>query len=178
MAEFITVARPYAEAIFRLSAEEGSYQEWSDALAVLGSIAQDTRVSDMLNNPKLAKDEVKQLLLEVLGTRTTDKIKNFITIILDNRRFVILPQIAALFEAMRAEHAGIASAQIETAFAIDNGEVTKLITQLEKYFKQKIEAKVAVNPELIGGVRVTVGDEVIDASIRGKLSSLAASLKS
>lgn len=178
MAELITVARPYAEAVFRLSAEEGACQEWSDALAVLAYVAQDARVSEAVSNPKFTQQAVQQLLVDILGARTTDKVKNFITLILDNRRFVLLPLIAELFEAMRAKREGVAKAQIETAFAMDNSEVAELTTQLEKHFKQTVEAKVEVNPELIGGIRVTVGDEVIDASIRGKLSSLAASLKS
>jgi F-type H+-transporting ATPase subunit delta len=178
MAELITVARPYAEAIFRLSAEAGSDQAWSEALAVLAYVAKDVQVLDAISNPKLTLQEILSFLREILGECMTDEVTNFITLILNNRRFVALPLIAELYELMQAQNEGIAKARIETAFAMDNSELAELTMQLEKHFKQKIAAKVEVNPDLIGGVRVTVGDEVMDASISGKLFSLAASLKS
>lgn len=178
MAELITIARPYAEAVFRLARDAGTYQQWSEALAVLAYAAQDGQVSAAVNNPTFTKKAISMFLSDIVGKQTTDEVKNFITLVVENRRFIMMPCVAALFESMRAENEGVAKAHIETAFVMNNSEVAELTTQLEKHFKQKIEAKVEVNPELIGGIRVRVGDEVIDASIRGKLSSLAASLKS
>lgn len=177
MAELITVARPYAEAVFCLAREEGLLQEWSDTLHILAYVARDAQACEFVSNPKFARAQVVGFVLDILGEQVTDQVKNFITVVLDNRRFTVLPQIAQSYEAMRAESEGIAKARIETAFAMDNSEVAELTTQLEKRFKQKIHAAVEVNAELIGGIRITVGDEVIDASIRGKLSGLAASLK-
>jgi F-type H+-transporting ATPase subunit delta len=178
MAELITVARPYAEAIFSLSIEKNAYHAWSEALAILAYVAKDGQVVDAFSNPTLTLQAILAFLEGILKERMTDEVKNLMTLILANRRFVALPLIAQLYEAMHAQSAGIAKARVETAFALDEHELAELTAQLEKRFKQKIAAEVEVNPNLIGGVRVTVGDEVMDASINGKLFSLAASLKS
>ena len=179
MAELITIARPYAEAVFRVAQEEKTHQAWSEVLAMLAHIAQNTDVMNVVDHPKLMFDEVLQFLLEIIGPESvTQAMKNFITVILENGRFKTLPLVATHYEDMRAQLAGVTKVTIETAFAIDDSKLKALKTQLEKHFKQKIEAKVVEHSELIGGVRVIVGDEIIDASIRGKLSSLAASLKS
>ena len=178
MAELITVARPYAEAVFRLSADTNSHQMWSEVLAALALVAQDKQVIDVVSQPQLTQQDILAFLVSILGERITEEVKNFITLILNNHRFVLLPLIADVYESMRIQSEGIAKAQIETAFAMDDSEVAELIVQLEKHFKQKIAATIEVNPSLIGGIRVTVGDEVMDASISGKIMGLAASLKS
>lgn len=179
MAELITIARPYAEAVFRVAQEEKAYQAWSDILAVLAHIASDTETAAVMSHPKLKQEDALHFLIEGIGSAVvTEKMKNFITVILENGRFKALPLIAEHYEALRAKLAGVTTVTIESAFAIEDSQLNKLTTQLEKHFKQKIDAKVVEHSELIGGIRVIVGDEIIDASIRGKLSRLAASLKS
>lgn len=178
MAELITIARPYAEAVFGVAHEDASYEAWSEVLAMLAHIAKDQTVADIVTHPKIDAVEIMQFLREMLDSRMTDKVQNLIATVLENRRFAIFPHLFDQYEMMRAEHENVAKVTIETAFAMDDKEVAELKTQLEKHFKRKIEAKVTVHSELIGGIRVTVGDQVMDASVRGKLSSLAASLKS
>ena len=90
----------------------------------------------------------------------------------------MLPQVSELFEQLKAQHEGVLEANITSAFDMNDGQLKDLVKNLEAKFKRKIEAKVFVNPELIGGVKVEIGDEVLDASVRGKLEAMAVALKS
>ena len=96
----------------------------------------------------------------------------------ENKRIAVLPQISQLFEQLKAQHEGVLEAKIVSAFAMESKQLKKLIDDLEKKFKRKIEAQVSVDPELIGGIKVEIGDEILDASVRGKLEAMAVALKS
>ena len=99
-------------------------------------------------------------------------------LLIENKRIVVLSQISQLFEQLRAQHEGVLEAKIVSAFAMENRQLKKLVEDLEQKFKRKIEAQVSIDPELIGGVKVEVGDEILDASVRGKLEAMAVALKS
>jgi len=178
MAELTTVARPYAEAVFRLAKEARTVAAWSDALAVLAAVANDEGAAALAADPKFQAQQVKNLLVDILGSLANAEGKNFITVLLDNRRFNLLPKIAELFELLKAAEEGAVEAHIETAFIISLAQIDELTAILTKRFNRTVTAKVTVAPELIGGVRMTIGDDVIDASVRGKLASLSASLTS
>ncbi|MBV8465389.1 MAG: F0F1 ATP synthase subunit delta [Burkholderiales bacterium] len=178
MAELITVARPYAEAVFRLAKETNSLPAWSEALAVLAAAAQDPLAVEFAANPKFSTSQVQSLLIDLLGARATQPVSNFVATVLVNRRFVALPLVAELFEQLKAAEEGTVNAHIESAFALTQAQVDEIKSILAARTKRKVEATVSVDPELIGGVRMTIGDDVIDASVRGKLASLAARLTS
>lgn len=177
MAEIITVARPYAEAAFRAARETQSLQAWSEALAVLASVAQDEAAQQFASNPRVSAEQVQTLLVEVLGAKATDPIKNFVAAVLENRRFVAIAKIAELFEQLKAAEESTVEANIESAFEMDAAQLNELVASLEARFKRKVAARVTQNADLIGGVKITIGDDVIDASVRGKLGALATSLK-
>ncbi|STR44857.1 F0F1 ATP synthase subunit delta [Iodobacter fluviatilis] len=178
MAELITVARPYAVAIFRLAKETGTLPLWSDVLAQLALIAGNELALEVVANPKFSVAQVKELLLGLLGGQQSAEVQNFIDAVLENRRFTVLPAVAELFEEYKAADAGEVEARIESAFALTDSQVAELSATLSQQLHRKVTAQVSVNPELIGGVKVTVGDLVVDASVRGKLTALASSLKS
>ncbi|GGP22939.1 F0F1 ATP synthase subunit delta [Silvimonas iriomotensis] len=178
MAELITVARPYAEAVFRLGKESGKLDQWSEVLAKLGLIASDELAEQVASDPRYSAAQVQQLLIELLGAGVNDEAKNFVALIIENDRFSALPVIRDLFESYKAAEAGEVEAQIESAFPLDAAQVESLKTSLAQHFNRKVAATTTTNADLIGGVKVTVGDVVIDASIAGKLSELATSLKS
>ncbi len=178
MAELITVARPYAVAIFRLAKEANTLPMWSEVLSQLALVAGNELALDVVANPKFSVAQVKELLLGLLGGQLSDEVHNFIEALLENRRFTVLPAMAALFEEYKAADAGEVEASIESAFALTDTQVAELSATLSKQLHRKVTAQVSVNPELIGGVKVTVGDLVVDASVRGKLTALASSLKS
>lgn len=178
MAELKTVARPYAEAVFRLAKEGNSLPAWSEALAVLAAAAQDPLAVEFAANPKFSASQVQALLTELLGARANPLVNNFIVTVLEGRRFTVLPQIAELFEQLKAAEEGSVTAHIESAFALNAAQVDELTSLLAKRVGKKVDAELSVVPELIGGVRMTIGDDVVDASVRGKLAALSARLAS
>lgn len=178
MAELTTVARPYAEAVFRLAKETGSLVAWSESLAGLAQIASNKDAQAVVANPKFTVSQVQALLLELLGKNVNPQVTNFIVTVLENRRFLVLPYIAAQFEELKAANEGRVDALVESAFALTDAQLIELTATLSQQLNRKVNAEVTVDATLIGGVKVTIGDLVVDASVRGKLSTLAASLKS
>ncbi|SFN62280.1 F-type H+-transporting ATPase subunit delta [Formivibrio citricus] len=177
MAELTTVARPYAEAVFRLAKESGSLDAWSESLAKLALIAGNKEAQAVVADPQFSVAQTKALLLELLGKDVMPEVSNFISTILENRRFLVLSSIATLFEELKAASEGQVDALIESAYALTDAQLADLTTTLSRQLNRKVNASVTVDSALIGGVKVTVGDLVVDASVRGKLSALAASLK-
>ena len=178
MAELTTIARPYAEALFRLARETGSLTAWLETLTKLASIAENPEAQEVVANPRYTVEQKQALLLELLGGESCPEVVNFVAMVLQNRRFVALPTVALMFEELKAASEGQVEAHVETAFALTDAQLNELTAALSQQFNRKVHAEVSVNPALIGGAKVTVGDLVVDASVRGKLSALAASLKS
>lgn len=176
MAENVTIARPYADAAFELARGAGALGPWSDALDRLASVAADSNMRACINDPKLSADQLVKLVLDVAGTLSADQ-QNFVRVLVDNERLQVLPEIRDLFVALKNEHEGVLEADIASAFPLDDATLTSLKSDLEARFKAKLNVQVHIDPALIGGVRIAVGDEVIDASVRGKLANMAAALK-
>jgi len=165
MAEVTTLARPYAEALFDLAKSSGSLPGWSDLLREVGALAAHPDVRDCI-------------FLSLIKSPIYGQAQNALRLLIDNDRLVLLPQIQAQFETLRGEHEGVADADVASAFPLSDAELAQLTAALEKTFKRKIRPAVRIESDLIGGVRVTVGDEVLDASVRGRLTTMAAALQS
>lgn len=178
MAEVMTVARPYAEAVFRSAIANNTLSIWSDMLKVLAKVSENERVKRLVNDPVIATKKMEEMLLGVLDDAVNDEGRNLILLLVENNRIGVLPQISTLFEQLKANHEGVLEARITSAFSMDDLQKNNLVANLEQKFKRKIEAKVSVDPELIGGVKVEIGDEVLDTSVRGKLEKMAVALKS
>ncbi|WP_028534616.1 F0F1 ATP synthase subunit delta [Paludibacterium yongneupense] len=177
MAELITVARPYAEAVFSLATEKGQPDRWSDALVWLAAMVNNPDVVELITSPKHTAEEVESLLLDMVGSQVDDDVKNFIVLLVENHRLLLLPEIASQFEQLVAQAANILDAKVETAFGLSDEQKAELTATLSRKYGKTVRLDVRENPDLIGGVRVLVGDDVIDASVRGKLQAMAASLK-
>jgi F-type H+-transporting ATPase subunit delta len=177
MAELTTIARPYAEAAFRLARDENALPAWSGMLRFMTTVVTDPRVASALDSPKLTSSEKEALVLSVCGERLNPLGRNFLRVLVEADRVEVLPQILALFEALKDETDGVAKARIDSAFALTDLQVGELKTALEKHFGRKIEATVNVDPALIGGARITVGDTVIDASVEAQLHAMATQLR-
>jgi F-type H+-transporting ATPase subunit delta len=178
MAEIRTIARPYAEAVFRLAKAKDELAAWSHMLQVTSAIAADERIRALIGNPKVPPKRLGELLLGICGEELNDEGRNFVLVLAENGRVEILPEVSELFERLKTQHEGVLSAEIFSAFPMNDAQLGDLVAHLETKFKRKIEAKVSVDPELIGGVKVEIGDEVLDASVRGKLEAMAVALKS
>ncbi|GHU31924.1 ATP synthase subunit delta [Betaproteobacteria bacterium] len=180
MAESVTIARPYAQAIFRLAREKQSLAEWSGRLHRLAAIAQDPEMGRVIGNPKFSTRQLADLFISLSGEpegSRDSELASFIALLAENRRFNVLADISAIFESLKNEDQGIKEALITSAFPINKKALTALLGSLETLFGGRLQGRVDVDPSLIGGVRVAVGDRVFDASVRGKLDAMAATLK-
>ena len=177
MAELATIARPYAEAAFQLARDEQALPVWSEMLHFAATIVADPRIAMALDNPRLDAAAKESLLLSIGGDRFTGEGRNFIRVLVEGERVMLLPQISAMFETLKNDAEATAKASIESAFELSDAQVAELRGALEKRFGRKIEATVSVNPDLIGGARVTVGDAVLDGSVQAKLAAMRAQLR-
>ncbi|MCC6915946.1 F0F1 ATP synthase subunit delta [Nitrosomonas sp.] len=178
MAEAITIARPYAEAVFKLARESGSLFSWSETLDTVNSIVQEPQIKGLINNPQISAAKLCEIILSVGSKKISDDGKRLVSLLIDNRRLLVLPQICDLFEQFKAQHEGVLEAEIESAFPLDSDQVAKLVSILEAKFQRKVKADISVKSELIGGIRVKIGDQIIDSSVHGKLEAMATALKS
>jgi F-type H+-transporting ATPase subunit delta len=177
MAETVTLARPYAEAAFAIAEKSGGLSKWSGLLAAMAGAADNPDVRTLIGDPNVDANQLYGLFVALAGADLPEEAQNFVRVLIANDRLALLPEIATLFEDLRHEHEGVLEADIATAFPMQDGQLSGLVSDLERRFKRKIQARVSVDKELIGGVRVAVGDEVIDGSVRGRLQDMAAALK-
>ena len=178
MAEATTIARPYAEAVYKLAIKNQSLATWSETLRYLAAVANNEQISALDGNPSVSIKQLSNLFVSICGNKLNDESRNFVLLMIENGRVGILPQVSESFEQLKAQHDGVLDARIVSAFAMNDGQLSKLMASLEKKFERKIEATVSVDPELIGGVKVEIGDEILDTSVRGKLEAMAIALKS
>ncbi|HEX7053899.1 MAG TPA: F0F1 ATP synthase subunit delta [Burkholderiales bacterium] len=177
MAEPSTVARPYAEAAFKLADETGALARWSEMLAALALVAEDPRVRAAIGDPKLSDAQVAGLFIAILAGKLSAEAENFVRVLAANGRLALLPEIRAQFEALKNEREGVVEAEVQSAFEFSDAQVRDLVQRLEKKTGRKVRARVQVNKDLIAGVRVILGDKVIDASARAQLAALETALK-
>ena len=176
MAELATIARPYAEAVFRLAKGGNALAAWADKLAFIAAVYQDTQMQAAIGNPKVTPIDVERLLLAICGERIDGTARNMIQLLVHNRRLAMLPQIREQFEKLKLEGEGSLDAKISSAYPLDDTQRNHVVNLLSSRFKRKINATVIVDAELIGGIKVEVGDKVWDASVRGKLQTMAVTL--
>lgn len=174
MAELATIARPYAEALFQVARTDlAAAQSWLDGLA--GAAASD-ELLQFAADPRVEARQVYEVITSALKSPLPDQGANFLRTVLDNGRLAALPEVARQFRELANEAGGSSDALIQSAFPIDDAELQGLVDTLEKRFGRKLQAQVQVDPALIGGVRVTVGDEVLDTSVKARLEQMKTAL--
>ena len=177
MAELATIARPYAEALFKASAGNGAALK--EQVASLATLAANPELRQFAGNPKVAAVQVFDVIAGVALSRglTLDaKIGNLLRAVLDNGRLDALPEIAAQYQALVNAGSGVSDVTIESAFPIEGAQLADVVVALEKRFGKKLNAKVVINTELIGGIRAAVGDAVLDTSIKARLEQMKTAL--
>ena len=174
MAELATIARPYAEALFQVvKADAASAVAWLDGLAI---VAADAGMQQFAHDPKTSHSQVLELLTQVGPKNLSSVAINFLTTLIDNGRLGVLPEIAQHFHALLDAQSGVQKAVVHSAFPIEGAALDDLAKVLEKRFGSKLHVQVALEPELIGGVRVVVGDEVLDTSVKARLEQMKVAL--
>ena len=175
MAELATLARPYAEALFQV-AEKGDLKQASAELDALASVAANPQLRQFADAPKSGAAQVFDVIIGVVNAPLSDASKNLLRAVIDNGRLSVLPEIAAQFHVLASERSGVSDAVVHSAFPIEPAQLADVVATLERRFKRKLNATVQVQPDLIGGIRVVVGDEVLDTSVKARLEQMKAAL--
>jgi F-type H+-transporting ATPase subunit delta len=176
MAEIATVARPYAEAVFKTALEQNRLAAIGDGLEFLAAAARDDQMRSTLMNPKVTAAQKKDLFAAIGGERLDGPLKGLISLLVDNHRDVLIGSIAEQFDELKREHEKVIRARITSAQPLTDTQRAEIVAALEKSYGKKIEADHDVDPDLLGGARVQVGDQVIHASLRDALAHMAATL--
>ena len=176
MAEIATIARPYAEASFRTALEAGDLAGWSDGLALAGAIAGESRMAELLGNPRLTRAQKLDFFFSLGGDKLPGPVRNLVTLLVEGTRAELLPEIATQFEALKRNHESVVKARIVSARPLTDAERDDLVASIARKYGRKVEAEVEVDASLIGGARLHVGDEVINASVRDALAQMAVAL--
>jgi F-type H+-transporting ATPase subunit delta len=175
MAELATIARPYAEALFKTAGKDlAGTAVWLDELA---AIAANVQLQHYAGNPGVTSVQTFEVIAGV-AKNLPEPAKNFLRAVIDNGRISVLPEIAGQFRALKNAQAGSSDATVYSAFALDGAALADLAATLEKRFGRKLNLKVELQSELIGGVRVVVGDEVLDTSVKARLEQMKVALVS
>jgi F-type H+-transporting ATPase subunit delta len=174
MAELATIARPYAEALFKAQAADlAGTASWLDELA---AVANNAQLIEFSESPKVSEEQVFDLISGVVKTALPEAGKNFLRLAIENRRLVAVPEIAQQFRVLKNAQSGTADAIVYSAFPIDAAALADLSVTLEKRFARKLNVRVENDASLIGGIRVVVGDEVLDTSVKARLEQMKAAL--
>ena len=174
MAELATIARPYAEALFKTAGSDlGGTSAWLDEFA---AIASNVQLQQYAGNPSVTSAQTFDVMTGVAKTDLPEAAKNFLRAVIDNGRISVLPEIASQFRALKNAISGSSDAVVYSAFALDATVLAELSATLEKRFGRKLNLTVELQPELIGGVRVVVGDEVLDTSVKARLEQMKIAL--
>lgn len=174
MAELATIARPYAEALFKAAGAEGA--GLMSQLGALAKVAGIEQVRQFADNPKVGAAQVVEVVTGAAGTALDAKVGNLLQMVVENGRLSALPEIATQFNALVNAQSGSSDAVIHSAFAIDDAALADVVAALEKRFARKLKATVVIDADLIGGIRVVVGDEVLDTSVKARLEQMKVAL--
>ncbi|GMR06711.1 MAG: F0F1 ATP synthase subunit delta [Gammaproteobacteria bacterium] len=175
MAERTTLARPYAEAVFRLASEASSQQRWGDVLGFYAIAVADKNLAFALGDPGMTGEQIDVLLASLLEDISGQE-QALISMLRENGKLLLLPEISTLFNELRASSDGTIDASVVSAFALDEVQISKLAKMLKKELDRDVNIKASVDPSIIGGVIIRAGDTVIDGSVAGSLRDLTSYL--
>jgi F-type H+-transporting ATPase subunit delta len=177
MSELSTLARPYAEAVFRMAQGENGLTGWSARVQSLALIVADVQVARLIADPAVSADRVAGLIIDVAGADLGERGANFVKVLAENGRLALLPEISAQFETLKANAEGTLEAIITSAQQLTQAQIDDLVAGLKAKFNRAVNVQVAVDPELIGGAVIAIGDQVIDGSVKGRLQRMAFALQ-
>ncbi|MCK6425256.1 MAG: F0F1 ATP synthase subunit delta [Burkholderiaceae bacterium] len=175
MAELATIARPYAEALYK-AAQNADVASWGRQIAALAEVAGNPELRQFADSPKVSAEQVYDVIASAVKMPLDAGVQNFLRTVIENGRLVALAAVAEQFHALANAASGISDATIYSAFPIEPAQLADLVGNLERRFGRKLTPQVVLEPELIGGVRVVVGDEVLDTSVRARLERMKVAL--
>ena len=176
MSEAITTARPYAQAAFDAAQKLADLKGWSEAIVNLAEAVNHPEVHAIISSPQATPAQVESLMSGLLGGKPGNQLGNFVRVLIENQRLQILPEIAVMFEALRAEAEKTVNVVVDSAFDLSVAQQEKIISSLKKRMGREIKLVCKVNKDLLGGVVIRAGDKVIDGSARTRLGEMANAL--
>lgn len=174
--EATTIARPYAEAVYKLATEQSTIDGWSELLAFYAAVMRDPAMAGISMNPQLDQAQLENLMLDIGEGRLSEEGTNFIRLLVDNGRLEVLPEIAEVFEVLKKQSEGTLEVQVLSAFPVSDEQTQELAQVLQARLGREVIISSQEDPEIIGGVRIRAGDVVIDGSVQGQLQQLAKEL--
>ena len=172
MQDNITIARPYARAVYELAEAENNLQEWSDLLKLLSQVVVDADMRNIISSPRVSNEKLLQIISDVTGNRLGSIGQNFIKVLIDANRLKLVPFISDLFEKKRAEAEGRVDISVQTAYELEEKQAAQLSQAMGKRLGKTVNITSAIDESLIGGIIIRAGDTVIDSSLRGRLNAL------
>lgn len=176
MAEKATIARPYARAAFGYARGRGALAQWSTLLGSAAQVVGDPRVAALIGSPHVGAAELVALLAEAAGSAADEHGRNFLQTLAHNRRLALLPEIAAQYEALRAEAEGVVDVDLVAALPVGEAQERRLVAALERRLGRQVRLHTRIDATLIGGAVVRAGDLVVDGSLKGRLERLSAAM--
>jgi F-type H+-transporting ATPase subunit delta len=176
MSEAITTARPYAQAAFDAAQKLADLKGWSEAILSLAEAVNHPEVQAIINSPRVAQADIESLMDGLLGAKAVVQLRNFVRVLAENKRMQILPEIASLFEVLRADAEKTALVEVDSAFELSDKQQENIISSLKKRLGRDIKLVCKINKDLLGGVVIRTGDQVIDGSARTRLGEMATAL--
>jgi F-type H+-transporting ATPase subunit delta len=176
MAEAATIARPYAKAAFMSARDSNALPSWSGGLRAGAGLVADSRIADLITNPRMSPDEVVSMFAGLGGADIDLHWQNFIRLLAQNKRLAVLPQIAAQFELLRAQYENEVDVQVTSAVPLTDSQRSKMAAALKSRFKRNVRMTTRLDPTLLGGAVIRAGDLVIDGSINGRLQRLTSEI--
>ena len=176
MSEAITTARPSAQAAFDAAQKLADLKGWSEAILSLAEAVNHPEVQAIINSPRVAQADIESLMDGLLGAKAVVQLRNFVRVLAENKRMQILPEIASLFEVLRADAEKTALVEVDSAFELSDKQQENIISSLKKRLGRDIKLVCKINKDLLGGVVIRTGDQVIDGSARTRLGEMATAL--
>lgn len=176
MAELATLARPYARAAFEYALNEDALQSWSEALQTAAAICDDNRVKALVGDPSRTSVAKADAFIALLGSDKPQPLNNFIRLLADYNRLPLLAQIYQTFLVMKANQEQSVDLEVTSAFDIDAEQADRLAQVMGEKLKRRVKIQTAIDNSLIGGAILRAGDLVIDGTVRGRLTKLAAAM--
>ncbi|MFO1258142.1 MAG: F0F1 ATP synthase subunit delta [Gammaproteobacteria bacterium] len=178
MANLSKIARPYAKAIFELARQKKDFNVWSESLQFLSMIASDPVVIGVMKDPKFAREKLIELFLSIQPDILNEDSRNLIHVLGRFRRLSCLPDISSIYEIYRAQAEQVIKVTCVSAVSLESSYQQLVREKLSKRFERQVELDCRIDPTLIGGAVIRIGDQVVDGSVRGRLLSLKENLVS
>ena len=176
MAEKTTIARPYAQAIFQIAREKGNLAQTAEALQIAGAVVSDSYIHGLIGNPDVPNAKIAEVLIEACGDRASAETGNFLKLLAESGRLVVLAEISELFDEYRAEEEKSVEAEVISATELSESQKQEIAASLKKRVGREVTLQCKTDASLIGGAIIRAGDLVIDGSLTAQLNKLTYAL--